>query len=209
MSRNATGTYTLVAGNPVVTGTVIESTWANNTLADMTAAMTDSLSRSGLGGMLVPMKVADGSAANPSYSFTNFPTSGMYMAGAGDVRLSVTGIDRLRLLASTNRAEVRNTTNTAWVDILDEEGGQSVNGMTFTGDVDNTSTGYLQVSQGTTAQRPVVSAVGQLRFNSTSGQYEGNYTGGWSEIGNSGDYDGGFAATVYSPADTIIDSGGA
>jgi len=44
MSRNGSGTYTLPAGNPVVTGTTISSTWANNTLSDMAAAISVSIS---------------------------------------------------------------------------------------------------------------------------------------------------------------------
>ena len=47
MSRNGSGTYTLPAGNPVVTGTTISSTWANNTLADMATAITGSVAADG------------------------------------------------------------------------------------------------------------------------------------------------------------------
>jgi len=47
MSRNGSGTYTLPAGNPVVTGTTIASTWANNTLTDLATAMTGSLASDG------------------------------------------------------------------------------------------------------------------------------------------------------------------
>ena len=47
MSRNGTGTYTLPAGNPVVTGTTISSTWANNTLSDIATALTQSLAKDG------------------------------------------------------------------------------------------------------------------------------------------------------------------
>lgn len=47
MSRNGSGTYTLPAGNPVVTGTTISSTWANNTLNDIASALTGSLSADG------------------------------------------------------------------------------------------------------------------------------------------------------------------
>lgn len=35
MAFNGAGTFQLVAGNPVVTGTIISSTWANNTLQDI------------------------------------------------------------------------------------------------------------------------------------------------------------------------------
>jgi len=47
MSRNGSGTYTLPAGNPVVTNTTISSTWANNTLADMSTALTGSIAADG------------------------------------------------------------------------------------------------------------------------------------------------------------------
>jgi len=47
MSRNGSGTYTLPAGNPVVTGTTIASTWANNTLTDIASALTGSLASDG------------------------------------------------------------------------------------------------------------------------------------------------------------------
>jgi len=47
MSRNGSGTYSLPAGNPVVTGTTIASTWANNTLSDIASALTDSVAADG------------------------------------------------------------------------------------------------------------------------------------------------------------------
>lgn len=47
MSRNGSGTYTLPAGNPVVTGTTISSTWANNTMNDLANALTDSVAADG------------------------------------------------------------------------------------------------------------------------------------------------------------------
>jgi hypothetical protein len=47
MARNGSGTYNLPAGNPVVTGTTISSTWANNTLSDIATALTGSLSADG------------------------------------------------------------------------------------------------------------------------------------------------------------------
>jgi hypothetical protein len=47
MPRNGSGTYSLPVGNPVVTGTTISSTWANNTLTDISNALTGSLSADG------------------------------------------------------------------------------------------------------------------------------------------------------------------
>ena len=47
MPRNGNGEYDLPAGNPVVPGTVIEASWANNTMNDLAAALTDSLTADG------------------------------------------------------------------------------------------------------------------------------------------------------------------
>lgn len=47
MSRNGSGTYSLPSGNPVITGTTISSTWANNTLGDIANALTGSLAADG------------------------------------------------------------------------------------------------------------------------------------------------------------------
>lgn len=49
MPRNSSGTYTLPASNPVVTNTPISSNgWANPTLADISAALTESLAKTGV-----------------------------------------------------------------------------------------------------------------------------------------------------------------
>jgi len=47
MSRNGSGVYSLPAGNPVVTGTTISSTWANTTLSDISTALTGSVASDG------------------------------------------------------------------------------------------------------------------------------------------------------------------
>jgi len=84
MPRNASGTFSLVSGNPVVSGTLIDATWANNTLNDIANEMTDSLSRSGEGGMLAPLRLTDGVQATPGLGFTNEPGSGLYRAGTNE-----------------------------------------------------------------------------------------------------------------------------
>lgn len=47
MSRNGSGTYSLPAGNPVVTGTTITSAWANTTMPDIANALTQSVAADG------------------------------------------------------------------------------------------------------------------------------------------------------------------
>lgn len=47
MPRNGSGTYSLPAGNPVVTGTTISSTTQNNTMSDVATEITNSVPRDG------------------------------------------------------------------------------------------------------------------------------------------------------------------
>jgi hypothetical protein len=100
MPRNGSGTYTLPAGNPVVTGTLIESSWANDTLGDIASAMTDSLSRDGEGGMTAALRVVDGTVSAPGLAFVNETGSGLYRTGAGDYSFAVLGSQKIRCRAS-------------------------------------------------------------------------------------------------------------
>ena len=56
MPRDANGNYTLPPSNPVIAGTPITASWANPTMQDLGQEITNSLSRNGEGGMLVPFK---------------------------------------------------------------------------------------------------------------------------------------------------------
>jgi hypothetical protein len=80
MSRNGSGVYSLPAGNPVVTQTTISSAWANNTLSDIAATLTDSVAADGQTPMtgnldLNTHKVVNliaGSVAGDSIEFAQF-----------------------------------------------------------------------------------------------------------------------------------------
>lgn len=100
MPRNSSGTYTLPAGNPVVTGSVISSSWANTTLSDLGTAMTDSLSRSGDGGMLAPLLLDDGAIGAPGLTWTTETTSGWYRAAANDFRFVIGGANKFTITSS-------------------------------------------------------------------------------------------------------------
>jgi hypothetical protein len=97
MSRNGSGTYTLPAGNPVVTGTTISSTWANNTLNDIAATLTDSLAADGQTTATGNLKMgnnritglADGIASTDAASITQVTTNVAITGG------SITGITDL------------------------------------------------------------------------------------------------------------------
>lgn len=93
MPRNAAGTYTLPASNPVVTGTPIQSGgWANPTMSDIGNEITNSLDRGGRGGMTGPFGVTDGSAVAPGLRFTNDPDNGLYRDVANSWWLAAGGL---------------------------------------------------------------------------------------------------------------------
>lgn len=97
MPRNSNGDYSLPAGNPVVTGEVISSGWANTTLGDIATALTGSLSRNGEGAMLAGLELYDGTIGAPGLTWGTETTSGLYRAGASDFRWAIAGSDILGL----------------------------------------------------------------------------------------------------------------
>lgn len=137
MSRNGSGTYSLPAGNPVVTGTTIASTWANTTMTDLAAALTDSVAADGQTPMtgnldLNTHKIVNlvaGTASGDAIEFAQFKTP------------------------------------------------------TFTGNVTMSSTGFALIPAGTTAERPASPANGQIRYNTTTSQFEGYQGGAWGQLG--------------------------
>jgi len=116
MSRNGSGTYTLPAGNPVVTGTTISSTWANNTLTDLATAMTGSLASDGQTTATGNLKMganritglADGIAATDAATvsqITGFITVGTAILkgnGTGGIGNATAGTDYTVATAVTN-----------------------------------------------------------------------------------------------------------
>lgn len=101
MPRDLTGNYTLPAGNPVVTNTVIASTWANTTLSDLATAMTNSLDRTGTAaGMTGQFRAAAGAVGAPGISFQLEPTSGFYRNASNDIRFSVNSADVWKYVGS-------------------------------------------------------------------------------------------------------------
>ncbi len=97
MPRNSSGTHSLPAGQPVISGTVISATTHNALTSDISTELTDSLSRSGKGPMTAALRTPDGTLAAPAHTFTNETGSGMRRNAAGDVRLTVLGVDSLNL----------------------------------------------------------------------------------------------------------------
>ena len=89
MPRDINGNFTLTAGNPVVADTIIEAAWANTTMPDIASAMSDSLSRTGQGSMLVPFRNLSGTKAAPGMTWSAEPSSGWYRKALNDFWYSV------------------------------------------------------------------------------------------------------------------------
>ena len=97
MSRNGSGVYNLPAGNPVVTGTSISSTWANTTLADISTALTGSVASDGQTPMTGSLdmnsqkivNLAAGSTTGDAVNYTQFLAAFVNPTITGD--LIVTG----------------------------------------------------------------------------------------------------------------------
>lgn len=92
-NRNSSGTYSLPTGNPVLSGTTISSTWANTTLNDLAAEVTNSLDRQGRGSMSAPLRLANGISSAPGLTWANEPNSGLYRNAASDERMAVASTD--------------------------------------------------------------------------------------------------------------------
>lgn len=129
MPRNSGGTYTLPGSNPVTTGTTITSTWANETLQDIAAELTNSLARDGSGSMDTALLLPNGSAGAPALAFTSETNTGIYLEGATDLRLQV---------GATNAVKITSTDVTIPLGLVVTQDAPDGNAVTGTGN----GTGY-------------------------------------------------------------------
>lgn len=91
LSRNSSGTYSVPI--TLIPGTTARASDVNEIAKDAGDALTDSLSRSGQGGMLAPFRSVDGSASQPGMSFTNDPDTGFRRSADGSVSFVSNGVD--------------------------------------------------------------------------------------------------------------------
>jgi hypothetical protein len=118
MSRNGSGPYTLPAGNPVVTGTTISSTWANNTLADISTALTGSVASDGQTTITGNIKMganritglADGIAATDAATVNQIPAFGTMATQNANAVAITGGVVDGTAVGTTTRSSVKATT---------------------------------------------------------------------------------------------------
>jgi len=178
MPRNGAGNFTLVAGNPVVSGTEIQSTWANQTLADVADALTNSLARNGEGGMTAPLRLVDGVETTPGLAFANETSTGVYRAASGDVGVSVLGSRVVRV--RTTGVDVTGNLNATGT--LGVTGAATVGGtLGVTGNVAvNTNKFTVDAETGDTAVAGTLGVAGATSLANLS--YSGTLTGGTGVI---------------------------
>jgi len=160
MSRNGSGTYSLPAGNPVVTGTVISTSWANNTMNDIASALTGSVASDGQTPMTGPLNLnsnkitnlAAGTINGDGVNYTQFNTPTFGGAVTCSSTLTVTGATSL----SSTLAVTGDTT--------------------MSGNLAVNSTGQVRLPNGTTAQRSATPTVGSIRYNTTLQTFGGYST---------------------------------
>ena len=102
MARNGSGTYSLPAGNPVTTGTVISSTWANSTLNDLGSALTASLAYDGQTTPVANLPMGGYVHTNVGNATlrTNYPSAGQVQDGTFTYLTSVSGTDTITAVAA-------------------------------------------------------------------------------------------------------------
>lgn len=102
MARNGSGTYNLPAGNPVVTGTTISSTWANSTLSDIASALTGSVASDGqtTPSANLPMGGYIHTGVGNATLRTQYAVSGQVQDGTYEYLTSVSGTDTITATAA-------------------------------------------------------------------------------------------------------------
>lgn len=169
MSRNGTGTYSLPAGNPVVTGTSISSTWANNTLSDIATALTGSLASDGQTPLTGNLDMNSQKAVNLANGTVSTDAINLGQLTAAFTNPTVTG------------------------------------NLTVTGNGTFQGTGFLLIPKGTTAERPVSPVNGEIRYNTTTSQFEGYQGGAWGQLGGGATGGGGDEVFVENARVVTVD----
>ena len=177
--NNYTGAVTLAYSDvnaPSTTGTNATGTW-NIAISGNAANVTGTVAIANGGtGQTTRQNAMDALAGSV--------TSGQYLRGNGtDVVMSAiqaADVPTLNQDTTGNAATATNTTTAVNV----SGGTANVTTLTASADSSFTSTGAVQLSSGTTGQRPT-GAAGKLRFNTTTTEFEGYNGTAWASVGGS------------------------
>ena len=108
---------------------------------------------------------------------------------------------------TTGLLKIRNSANSAWVTVgtlasanlgLAPAASPSFSGTaTFSGNIEMSGTGAIDVAAGTTGQRPGTPSNGMFRYNTTDNAFEGYAAGAWGAIGGGGGATGGGSDQIF------------
>lgn len=169
MPYNGSGTFTLPAGNPVVTGTTISSVTTNNTNTDIANGLSNAVTRNGqspptanlpMGGFkLTGLAAGAGNGESVNYEQSTLKTSATGSAtlpvGTTAQRDVSPAVGYIRYNTDLGSYEAYN--GTTWVLVA----------------ADTATTGSSIIPVGTLLQRDTLPSIGYFRFNTTYNTYEG------------------------------------
>ena len=190
MSYNGSGTFNInTAGQPVVSGTVISSTAFNLLTTDLATGLSTALTKDG--------------QTTPT---ANIKLGNFKLTGVGNPTATGDALNFNGPLGTPFSGTVTNLTGTASININGTVGAttpSTVDATQFTASSDSAfnSTGAVQISKGTTAQRPT-GVAGKLRFNSDTAQFEGYSGSAWTAVGGGATGAGG--NTIFQENSTVM-----
>lgn len=164
------------------TGVIVKS--AANTIS----ARTLTASGNGIG-----ITDGDGVSGNPTFQLTGLAAAIANMSGTGLIGLNSTTLTPLTLIGVANEISVAD--------------GNGAGGNPTIGIADNAvmpGTAGVTLPNGTTAERGAT--LGQIRYNTTSSRFEGNYGTGWQNFGTG---DGAIASVAGTTNQIVVSTVGA
>ncbi len=102
MPFNGSGTFTVI--NTFVPNTTILSAAVNANFADIATGLSDCLTRDGQAGMTAALGITSGTVNAPGLKFNSEAGSGLYLAGTGQVGISIASATGFTFSASTTAA---------------------------------------------------------------------------------------------------------
>jgi len=173
MSTQNANAVAITGGTATLTSLTTATVQASNSggLSLKNSAGTTQMSMGGGGGDNVSINVStnlNGSNAQIDISPTGTGHVHIKPTGSGSIEIAPTSVGTI------NNMAIGGTTAAA----------ATVTTLTATSDSAFTSTGAVQLSSGTTAQRPT-GAGGKLRFNTTTAEFEGHNGTAWASVGGS------------------------
>lgn len=160
MPRNSSGVYSLPQA-PFVPNTVISSSAVNSDFSDIASALTGSIAANGSTPITGQLKTSVTTA--PAFAASGDATTGFGFQTPGEADIYASGSV---IVSVTSSGATINGNGTV-------TGNLTVTGTVTAGSFNFGGTGAIQIPAGTTAQRPASPVQGQIRYNSTTNNYEG------------------------------------